>query len=385
MKRLRIENLGPLRRADVTLGDLTVLVGPQASGKSLFVQTYKAICDAQSIRSDLRSYGFDWKTSDDPIGSFCASYYGGGTEHLPKENTRLIRDERDITFKNIVSPRGRDTESVYFIPAQRVLILQDGWPRPFLGYQVSEPYSIKRFSESIRLLMERGLDRAKTVFPQPKRLKADLRTLLMDGIYSGGTLNIEAEGARKRIVLKPGSRTSLAMGAWSAGQREFTPLLLGLYWLMPGTQKPKQDRVEVVVIEEPEMGLHPKAIVSFGLLVLELLHRGYRVIVSTHSPVFLDVVWAVRQLSGVRRNHARAALKKIFGLRTLTAPLQQVFENALDAEYRTYFFERKPRGVVVKEISTLDPGDEDPHVSGWGGLSGFSGEIAEAVGEAMSK
>jgi predicted ATP-binding protein involved in virulence len=194
VKRLRIENLGPLRRADVTLGDLTVLVGPQASGKSLFVQTYKAICDAQSIRSDLRSYGFDWKTSDDP-----------------------------------------------------------------------------------------------------------------------------------------------------------------------------------------------KAIVSFGLLVLELLHRGYRVIVSTHSPVFLDVVWAVRQLSGVRRNHARAALKKIFGLRTLTAPLQQVFENALDAEYRTYFFERKPRGVVVKEISTLDPGDEDPHVSGWGGLSGFSGEIAEAVGEAMSK
>ncbi|HRI68301.1 MAG TPA: hypothetical protein PK156_28925 [Polyangium sp.] len=38
MKRLRVTGFGPIRQADVKFGDLTVLVGPQASGKSLFVQ-----------------------------------------------------------------------------------------------------------------------------------------------------------------------------------------------------------------------------------------------------------------------------------------------------------------------------------------------------------
>ena len=60
MQSLKLENLGPIKRAEVEFGDLTVLIGPQASGKSLFVQTYKAICDAKTIRKDLRLFGFDW-------------------------------------------------------------------------------------------------------------------------------------------------------------------------------------------------------------------------------------------------------------------------------------------------------------------------------------
>ena len=44
---------------------------------------------------------------------------------------------------------------------------------------------------------------------------------------------------------------------WSAGQREFVPLLLGMYWLMPPAKISPAQRLEWVVIEEPEMGLHP--------------------------------------------------------------------------------------------------------------------------------
>ena len=35
------------------------------------------------------------------------------------------------------------------------------------------------------------------------------------------------------------------------------------------------------------MGLHPQAILSVMLLVLDLLRRGYRVAISTHSPLVL--------------------------------------------------------------------------------------------------
>lgn len=36
MKSLKIKNFGPIGNVEVKFGDLTFLVGPQASGKSLF-------------------------------------------------------------------------------------------------------------------------------------------------------------------------------------------------------------------------------------------------------------------------------------------------------------------------------------------------------------
>jgi len=62
--------------------------------------------------------------------------------------------------------------------------------------------------------------------------------------------------------------------AWSAGQREFMPLLFSLYWLMPSAGTPRRKGVDWVVIEEPEMGLHPQAIQSVLFICLELMHRG---------------------------------------------------------------------------------------------------------------
>jgi len=38
MKNIKIKSFGPIEEADVTFGDLTLLVGPQASGKSIFIQ-----------------------------------------------------------------------------------------------------------------------------------------------------------------------------------------------------------------------------------------------------------------------------------------------------------------------------------------------------------
>lgn len=36
MTKLKVENFGPIKSVDVSLGDLNILIGPQASGKSLF-------------------------------------------------------------------------------------------------------------------------------------------------------------------------------------------------------------------------------------------------------------------------------------------------------------------------------------------------------------
>lgn len=374
MKRLQVKNFGPIREATVELGDLTVLVGPQASGKSLFVQLVKALDDAGAIRNDLKSYGFDWLHGENLVADYFSLYFGGGLEGLAGTDTAVVRDGRPVDFRKIAKPGGRvdATETVFLIPAQRVLVLQDGWPRPFMAYSAGDPYCMRRFSEALRSLMEQGFGSGEAIFPQPRRLKADLKHLVDSAIYVGAKLQLETEGMRKRIVLFPREGAApLPYSAWSAGQREFTPLLLGLYWLMPAAKVARRGELRTVVIEEPEMGLHPQAIISFGLLVLELLRRDYRVIVSTHSPLLLDLVWAIRELKQTNPLAGMQALARIFGIDKLTVQVRAIFEAAFAKSYKVYYFNRKDEGVIAEDISSLDPGAEDEGVSGWGGLSGF--------------
>ncbi len=49
MKSLEVSSFGPIKQGKVEFGDLTILVGPQASGKSLLVQLFKAIEDSGAI------------------------------------------------------------------------------------------------------------------------------------------------------------------------------------------------------------------------------------------------------------------------------------------------------------------------------------------------
>src|SRR5262245_1327289 len=103
--------------------------------------------------------------------------------------------------------------------------------------------------------------------------------------------------------------------SWTDGQSEFIPLLLGAYHLLP-KGKPRQSETTWVVIEEPEMGLHPRGISAVMLLVLDLLSRGYKVVLSTHAPLVLDVLWALQRL---KRHGARwQAVLKLFGIEGVT-------------------------------------------------------------------
>lgn len=55
---LTIRNFGPIKDAQIDFGDLTFLIGPQASGKSLSLELLKLIIDRQHIISTLRNYNY---------------------------------------------------------------------------------------------------------------------------------------------------------------------------------------------------------------------------------------------------------------------------------------------------------------------------------------
>lgn len=159
------------------------------------------------------------------------------------------------------------------------------------------------------------------------------------------------------------------------------PLLMGFYWLCPESGG-KRGNIKKVVIEEPEMGLHPQAIQSVILQVIDLMSRGYKVIISTHSPVLLEFAWAFNLLKKAKAKDE--ALLELFGLRR-TVATKRFFENILSKKIiNTFYFSRENNKVISKDITTLDPGSEDNSVSEWGGLSYFATKATDIVSKYLN-
>ena len=56
--QITVRNFGPIQEVNIELGDLTVLVGAQASGKSIFLQMFKLMKDRSAILKSLENYVF---------------------------------------------------------------------------------------------------------------------------------------------------------------------------------------------------------------------------------------------------------------------------------------------------------------------------------------
>jgi hypothetical protein len=237
---------------------------------------------------------------------------------------------------------------------------------------------VRQFSEELRLLMS-DFGASGDLFPAPRRLKEEFRELVQRHIFPGFNLKVDTHRAQKRLVLAAGDDL-LPFMVWSAGQREFVPLLLGLYYLLTPAGASRRSGVDWAIIEELEMGLHPRAIGVVVLLLFELAARGYRVCVSTHSPQVLDAIWALKHLA--KSGAAPQSLLKVFDAPTTPAMVHIAERMMKKIEARVYYFDAQTG--ETRDISNLDPSSPEVSEAGWGGLSEFSGRANEAVARAIA-
>src|SRR5271157_1621635 len=374
---LQLKNIGQITDADIRFGDLTVFVGPQATGKSITLEFLKLVLDLGHVQEWIARYGIDWSGE---LPKFFDVYFGEGMRGLWREGESEVwwGGRRIDLARWIGRMRRTKGESAFYIPAQRVLALRNGWPRPFSDYSAGDPFVVAEFSEKLRVLLEREFGTQETLFPQPRRLKKEFRDMLDRNIFRKFGLRIDRSRPQKRLVLGPRD-LPLPFMVWSAGQREFVPLLLGLYWLMPPAKTARRGQIKWAVLEELETGLHPRAVSVLLLMVLELVTRGYRVCLSTHSSQVIETVWALRHL---KLNGATPrALLRVFDAPN-SQPRHRLAGTSLAKNVKGHYFD--PATGRTRDISELDPGSEEAGEGGWGGLIEFSGRANEAVAMAAS-
>ncbi|MGQ0710153.1 MAG: AAA family ATPase [Rhodoferax sp.] len=391
--KLLIEHFAQIEKASVDFGkegDLTLLVGQQATGKSLLLQWLKLTTDRAFVRSTWEKYSINWKTKDDPLRPLDLFFGEGLGKGYVEGQTRIQLEDKIYSIDSIFDyAKGQRAdvssiqESTYYIPAHRALLLADGWPLAFQQHRLGTPYVARAQSERLLQWLNKS---DKSLFPIQNRLQSDIRDRFNDAIFHGAQLNIDRASHQSRLVLTAQQATSIPYMAWTAGQREFVPLLIALYELLPAGGVSRLDAVKTVILEEPELGLHPKALFAVGIAIIHLLARGYRVVVSSHSPLMVDFAWTLNRL---RIAHLRGVSSeknyfKAFNLKS-TPNNKKVVAELMKSKARAYYLgyskeKSKSTTVTAQDISDLRTyGNADEPV--WGELLRYSTLLAEVIGQ----
>ena len=95
-------------------------------------------------------------------------------------------------------------------------------------------------------------------------------------------------------------------------------------------------------------------------------------------------MWGIRM---IQKHHASAELVlDMFNLNKTFAS-KNIASAMLDKSLRTFYFDPEPKKGAsnTTDITELDPGADSEIVSGWGGLSEFSGRIADIVAKVVGR
>lgn len=376
----KVKDFGPIKYTDIRFGDLTILIGPQASGKSMFLELFKLVKDHDHIVSTLKRYNYIFGKS--PVHSLPEYYFGEGLSALIKENTKVSFNGHDVSGRLTgTNTKINDNlqESVFYIPAQRILSIADGRPKNFMEFDLSTPYALRYFSETLRVFIQGGLGNPDVIFPMKLRLKSSVKDSINSSIFHNGKVVMDQSGGQRKMKLSIDGM-KLPFMTWSAGQKEFMPLLLAIYCLTgPASSVVKRDDYKWVIIEEPEMGLHPKAIETVIIEIIELMQSGFKVILSTHSSMFIDFAWTLRSLSNLDSQKFRKAMCTLFSLPQDTKN-KSIFNDLQSKQVNVFYFgSKESEGVVATDISSLDVMADDEVLSEWGGLSSFASRASEIV------
>ena len=383
IESLFIEQFGPMKQVDIRFGDLTILVGAQASGKSLCLQLLKLLLDRRFVAATMDKYNYVIAKNPDNILNF---YFGEGLSGMWSDDTKISDGINYYKKTGLLGKGSPDAkESLFYIPAQRIISISDGRPKNFMEYDASTPFVLRQFSETLRMFFQYGLNGSKVVFPLGYRLKSGVKKSLQGSIFHNGRVTIDDTSGQKKMQLSV-DKMNIPFMAWSAGQKEFMPLLMAFYCLSgPPQNVVDRGQYRYVVLEEPEMGLHPQAIQSVLLQTIELVQNGYKVILSTHSQVLLEFAWAFNVIKGsdATPTQKEMMLQRMFNVERFGS-IGSMMKGVFDKNISIYYFTDKGDGVRTMNITSLDVASYDKDISDWGGLSQFSGRTSEVVSQVIN-
>lgn len=151
-----------------------------------------------------------------------------------------------------------------------------------------------------------------------------------------GKLQFDTSGLQKELFFQANENVKLEMPIVSSMVKELAPLVLCLRYLV----KPN----EWLIIDEPEMNLHPAVQVELIEFLAMLVNAGLHILITTHSPYIVD---HIANLIQAAKNDNKEDIKELFYLKQTAAFIPQ-------EQVSVYLFEDGTAKNVVNEDGIID-------------------------------
>jgi predicted ATPase len=275
LNRVRINEYRCLREVDVPLKPLTVLIGPNNTGKSAFLSAIQLL--GTTPTESNQQYGLDstdlWRFERSSSPTITGYTTGGDEVHVQRGPLNIPIEKRMHWIRS-----GKNTEiaPVNFFNSSILLPAMESQGAEGKGGIPRIDDKASNVPAYLDVLLRKDRDRFFRIL--------DTLRKLIPGLVD---LNIETPSAQNRridLVLENG----LVMDAKHASYG--VRLMIFFVSLANHPDPPK-----TILLEEPETGVHPRRLEDIvrllkGLSEGELAERETQVIVTTHSPYLLDCI-----------------------------------------------------------------------------------------------
>lgn len=306
LSRIRIEGFKSIKICDIPFGKINVLIGSNGAGKSNFVSAFSLLQSilAKNLQVFAAQSGVNalfykgMKVTDEISFEVFFGNNSYGFELIPTDDNRLIFKREYFGFpyygsKATVSSGHR--ESVWDSGAHNGT---DRYIIPVLQRQNWRVYHFHDTGRSAKMKQEHNLSNNKVLLFDAGNLAAFLyrlklnykrnydeivRTVQLIAPYFSDFALEPIEGNEEQIVLRwrqKGCEDIFNASQLSDGTLRFiclATLLLQPHELQPAT----------IIVDEPELGLHPYAITIFAEMVRQLSDEK-QIIISTQSVELLN-------------------------------------------------------------------------------------------------
>lgn len=324
---IRIKNLGPIRDVEINPRPLTVLVGRQASGKSLAAQVTFFFRSIRNLAARYYSHELiaesGWqeklvKMVLDDLRGVPFGYFADGTAylhyktdktwwsvHVYKSNrsVRLNKEFKSFLTNLVHSWADRNQQKDFkmewfprhlFIPTERSVFTRLSDKAPTVLYAQHQPLLLRLFAEY--------LDMAKDIYSKlhEKIGRKELASTFGEEWLESVNFILEQQSRAiqgKAYVPRHGpklwkwmihsqdeEKRIVPIEATASGQMEAWP-----FFVIATTMGSIFSQMSIY-FEEPETHLHPMAQVEVMRTIAHLIGRGQGFFVTTHSPYLLLVI-----------------------------------------------------------------------------------------------
>ncbi|MEH1907353.1 MAG: AAA family ATPase [Nostoc sp.] len=191
-------------------------------------------------------------------------------------------------------------------------------------------------------------EREKEIHKRPEIAIYEKLAELLEKEILQGRIDFNESGLENEILFQPSEKIKLEMTVASSMVKELAPLVLCLRYLA------KPD--ELLIIDEPEMNLHPSGQVAITEFLAMLVQAGLKILITTHSPYILD---HLSNLMKAAKYQDKESIKKKFYLERTEAFIPQ-------EKVSVYLFENGIAKNILNEDGRID----------WGTFGDISDDIS---------